>query len=280
MELNALWLIYKRDRTIARYSPQTIRAHGIQFNLLLKFAGDIEVNKVDANLLKDYLAGCTHLKTSSLAGRIRFLKAFFTWAFTEHHILVNPMAAIKEPKIKDKTPKYLTDEEIIKLKSGCESLMERTLLEFSFATGCRAGEIREINRNDINWGNNSINIMGKGGKRRIIYFSEPCKELLQEYLEYRKDDDEALFVTERAPHRLSIDMMRYILKRIAKRAGMTKNVYPHKLRHSYATHLLNNGAPLEAIRQLLGHSNLNSTMIYAHLTEEGKQDAYNRCFKK
>jgi integrase/recombinase XerD len=279
MEFASLWPIYKRDRTIARYSPHTIRAHEIQFNLLLRYAGNIEADNIDANLLKDYLASCTHLKASSLGMRVRFLKAFFTWAFTEKHIPTNPMVSIKEPRIKDKLPKYLTDDEIITLKGGCETLLERTLLEFSFATGCRVGEVREINRNDVNWENNSINIMGKGGKRRIIYFSEPCKELLQEYLEYRKDDDEALFVTERAPHRMSIAEMRYILKRIAKRAGMTNKVYPHKLRHTYATHLLNNGAPLEAIRQLLGHSNLSSTMIYANLTEQGKMNTYNRCFK-
>lgn len=103
--------------------------------------------------------------------------------------------------------------------------------------------------------------------------------LLIEYMEFRKDEDVALFVTERAPHRMSIAEMRYILKRIAKRSGICNNVYPHKLRHTYATHLLNNGASIEAIRQLMGHSNMNSTLIYAHLTEEGKQNTYSRCFK-
>lgn len=279
MKLSELWPIYLRDRTIARYSPHTLKAHSIQVRLLQESVGDIEVDQIDLDKVKDYLASCTHLKPSSLGARVRVIKAFFTWAFKEGYVSTNPMAGIKEPKNRDKTPKYFTDDEIVTLKSGCESILERTLLEFSFATGCRVGEVREINRADINWDNNSINIMGKGGKRRIIYFSDPCKELLTEYLEFRKDEDAALFVTERAPHRMSIAEMRYILKRIAKRSGLCNNVYPHKLRHTYATHLLNNGASIEAIRQLLGHANMSSTMIYANLTEQGKMNTYNRCFK-
>jgi integrase/recombinase XerD len=278
-KLAQLWPIYKRDKTIARFSQLTLKGYEIQFNLLSRVVGDVDAEEVTIDVIKDYLAGCTHLKIASLAGRVRFIKAFFTWAFTEKYISANPTSGIKEPRNRDKKPKYLSEEEILKLKDGCESLTEKTILEFSFATGCRVGEIANINRAAINWDNNSIDIMGKGNKRRIIYFSEPCKEILREYLAQRKDDDEALIVTERAPHRMSVAEMRYILKRIAKRAGMANNVYPHKLRHTYATHLLNNGASLEAIRQLLGHCNLSSTMMYANLTEEGKQNTYTRCFK-
>jgi len=241
--------------------------------------GEIDADNITCDMMKDYFASCDHLKTSSLGMRIRVMKSFFNWAYKEGYIPTNPTETIKEPKIKDKTPKFFSDEEIVKLKSGCETLLEKTLLEFSFATGCRVGEIKTINQDDINWENNSINIMGKGEKRRTIYFSEPCKELLLEYMEFRKDDDPALIVTERAPHRMSVAEMEYIMKRIAKRSGIGKNVHPHRLRHSYATHLINNGANLEVIRQLMGHSNLNSTMIYAHLTEEGKQKAYIKCFQ-
>lgn len=279
MKFAELWPIYQRDRTIARYSPHTIKAHGVQINLLSRFVGDIDADKIDANILKDYLAGCTHLKTSSLGMRVRVIKSFFTWAHKEGYIPTNPMAGIKEPKVKDKTPKFFSEEEIIKLQDACESILERTLLEFSFATGCRVGEVKMINRNDIDFDNNSIHIMGKGGKRRIVYFSDPCKDLLEQYFAWRQDDDPALIVTERAPHRMSVAQMEYIMKRIAKRSGIGKTVYPHKLRHTYATHLLNNGASIEAIRQLMGHANMSSTMIYAHLTEKGKQNTYTRCFK-
>lgn len=279
MKFTDLWPIYKRDKTIARFSPLTLKGYEIQFNLLSRCAGDIELSEVNVNVIKDYLAELTELKTSSLAARIRFLKAFFTWAHTEGYIDTNPTAGIREPKIRDKKPKFLSDEEILKLKDGCQTLLEKVILEFSFATGCRVGEIHNINHTDIHWDNNSIDIMGKGNKRRVIYFSEPCKEVLQAYLAQRTDTDEALIVTDRAPHRMSVSEMRYVLKRIAKQAGMVNNVYPHKLRHTYATHLLNNGASLEAIRQLLGHGTLKSTMLYANLTEKGKQNTYIRCFK-
>lgn len=278
-KLAQLWPIYKRDKTIARFSPLTLKGYEIQFTLFSRVVGDIDVDEVTTDIIKDYLASdCSHLKTSSLGARVRFLKAFFTWAHTENYLPVNLTEGIREPRVRDKTPKYFSDEEITKLKTACETLFEKTLIEFSFATGCRVGEIRLVDRADLNWDNNSIHIKGKGDKSRTVYFSEPCGEIMKQYLASRKDNDEALFVTQRAPHRMSISEMRYILKRVAKRAGM-RNVYPHKLRHSYATHLLNNGASLEAIRQLLGHSDLQSTMIYASLTEEGKMNTYKRCFK-
>lgn len=278
--LSSLWARYERDKKLARYSDKTLSSQKIQNNLLIKTFGDIEAGSISTDQLKDYLASCDHLKTSSLGHRIRVLKAFFTWAYKEQLIDSNPMATIREPVIKDKTPKFFGDKEIVQLKSGCQSPLEKAILEFSFATGCRIGEIWLINHSDINWEDNSVNILGKGGKRRVVYFSEVCKDILNDYIESRKDDDPALFVTERAPHRMSISQMRYILKRIAKRSGIKGNAYPHKLRHSYATHLINNGASLEAIRQLLGHSSLNSTLIYASLTEEGKKNTYTRCFKE
>ena len=101
---------------------------------------------------------------------------------------------------------------------------------------------------------------------------------MEKYIKNRKDDDPALIVTERAPHRMSIDQVRYVLKRIAKMTGIMNVIYPHKLRHSFATHMLNRGASIEVIRQLLGHHDLNSTLIYANLTEEGKKAGYNKYF--
>ena len=101
---------------------------------------------------------------------------------------------------------------------------------------------------------------------------------LKKYLKSRKDSDDALFVTERSPHRMSIAQMRYVLKRAAKKAGLEDSVYPHRLRHSYATHMLNNGAPMEAIQQLLGHQKHESTQIYAHLSSQRKKEIYKRYF--
>ena len=147
-----------------------------------------------------------------------------------------------------------------------------------FSTGCRIGEIVSLDRISINWGNQSAIVRGKGDKEREVYFNIRCDIRLKKYIDSRYDNDSAIFVTERSPHRLSIAQMRYIIKRISKRAGINKTIHPHQLRHSYATHLLNNGAPIEVIQSLLGHEKSETTRIYAELSGRLRQEFYRKYF--
>jgi site-specific recombinase XerD len=154
----------------------------------------------------------------------------------------NPPAKLKEPKIGKRIPKFLTDLEIEHLREACESSLENALFEFFYSTGCRIGEIVKLNREDINFSANSVIVHGKGDKEREVYFNTRCSLWLKRYLDERDDQEDCLFITERKPkHRMSIDMIRYIIKRVSKRAGIKKSIHPHQLRHSYATHLINNG---------------------------------------
>jgi integrase/recombinase XerD len=121
-------------------------------------------------------------------------------------------------------------------------------------------------------------VLGKGDKEREVYFSIKAAIWLRKYFNVRKDTDMALFVTERKPHRMSIAEIRYVIKRVARRSELDANVYPHKLRHSYATHLLNNGAPMEGIQTLLGHTNLSTTMLYASLSGPRRKEIYRKFF--
>jgi integrase/recombinase XerD len=147
-----------------------------------------------------------------------------------------------------------------------------------FSTGCRIGEIVSLDKNRINWSNRSAIVRGKGDKEREVYFNIRCDIWLRRYLDQRQDCDPAIFVTERYPHRMSIAQMRYIIKRISGRARINKNIHPHQLRHSYATHLLNNGAPLEVIQSLLGHEKSETTRIYAQLSGSLRQELYKKYF--
>lgn len=156
--------------------------------------------------------------------------------------------------------------------------MEKALFEFMFSTGCRIGEIVTLDRNSINWGSQSAIVRVKGDKEREVYFNIRCDIWLNKYLNSRNDNDSAIFVTERSPHRMSIAQMRYIIKRISNRAGINKTIHPHQLRHSYATHLLNNGAPLEVIQSLLGHEKSETTRIYAQLSGRLRQEFYRKYF--
>lgn len=152
------------------------------------------------------------------------------------------------------------------------------MFEFMFSTGCRIGEIVSLEKIRINWSNRSAIVLGKGDKEREVYFNIRCEIWLKRYLDQREDSDPAIFVTERYPHRMSISQMRYIIKRISNRALITKTIHPHQLRHSYATHLLNNGAPLEVIQSLLGHEKSETTRIYAQLSVSLRQELYRKYF--
>lgn len=279
MLLSEAWTAYEADKRLLGYSPHTLKAYQLQANLLIRHFGDVELQKITFEDLKSYLAKeASHLKPSSLGHRIRFIKSLFRWAQDEGHIIGNPAAKLKEPKQGKRIPKALSEEDIEMLREACKTPLEHALIEFLYTTGCRIGEVASLNRNTIDWETRSVIVRGKGDKEREVYFSIKCAIWLKKYLKERNDSDPALFVTERAPHRMSIAEIRYIVKRVAKRAGIEANVYPHKLRHSYATHLLNNGAPLEIIQSLLGHEKLETTRLYAQLSGARRRELYQRYF--
>ncbi len=279
MQLTKAWEAYKAEKRIEGFSPHTLNAYQLQANLLVRHFQDVNPQSVTTQGIKDYLALSSEgLKPSSLAHRVRFIRSFFRWLHEEGHITTNPAAKIKEPKVGKRIPKFLTEREIEHLREGCHSAMEKALFEFMFSTGCRIGEIVSLDKNCINIGNRSAIVRGKGDKEREVYFNIRCDIWLKRYLQERTDQEPAIFVTERNPHRMSIAQMRYVIKRISSRAGIDKIIYPHQLRHSYATHLLNNGAPLDVIQSLLGHERSETTRIYAQLSGKLRQEFYRKYF--
>ncbi|MGK5511552.1 tyrosine-type recombinase/integrase [Brevibacillus formosus] len=165
------------------------------------------------------------------------------------------------------------------MKISCSSHREHALLEFLYCTGCRVGEVHKLNLDDINWENCSAIVNGKGSKQREVYFTTECKVWLSRYIDSRQDNCKALFVTESHPtRRLAIPTIRYSLKKLATRGEVTAKVYPHRFRHTYACHLLDNGAPLEFIQGMLGHEKASTTQIYAQLRGERRRELYRRFF--
>lgn len=279
MHLTEAWSAYHADKRLLGYSQHTLRAYKLQASLLTRHIGDIGIEDVAFPHLKAYLAAQEHLKPASIGHRVRFLKSLFKWAQDEGLIVGNPSARLREPKTGIRLPKALTEEDIETLREGCASPLEHALVEFMYTTGCRIGEVVGLNRNAVDWEARSVIVRGKGDKEREVYFNIKAGIWLKRYMKGRKDTDMVLFVTERAPHRMSIAQIRYIVKRIAWRSGVETNVYPHKLRHSYATHLLNNGAPLEGIQTLLGHAKLETTRLYTQLSGQRRREMYQRYFR-
>ncbi|KGX83130.1 tyrosine-type recombinase/integrase [Pontibacillus marinus] len=280
MLLSDVWHKYQLDKKIEAYSTLTLRSYCYQYNTLLSHFGNVDVNTLTTEQLKNYLVEeGEHLKPSSMGHRVRCLRSLFKWTYEEGFIQMDPATKLKEPKIGKRIPKFLSEFEIEHLREACHSSMENALFEFFYSTGFRIGEVVKLNREDINFATNSVIVHGKGDKEREVYFNTRCSLWLKRYLDEREDEYDCLFITERRPRkRMSIDNIRYIIKRISCRAGINKNIHPHQLRHSYATHMINNGAPVEVIQSLLGHEKSETTKLYAQLSGKMRHDLYTKYF--
>ncbi|ARK32117.1 tyrosine-type recombinase/integrase [Halalkalibacter krulwichiae] len=280
MKLSNLWSVYEMDKRTQGYSKHTLQAYAIQFRLLVEALEDMNIEEITVFHLKQYIAAHSEkLKPSSLEHRIKSLRSFFRYAHEEGIIDNNPAARLKFPKQGQRVPKFLKEETIELLRIGSQSPLESTLIEFMYSAGVRIGEVYRLNRDDFNFSDRSVIVRGKGDKEREVYFSKRAEIWIKRYLKTRQDEDPAFIITESNPkRRMSIAQIRYVVKRIAKRAGVDENVYPHKLRHTYATHLVNRGAPIEVIQQFLGHSKTETTMIYAHLSGEHRREVYRKYF--
>lgn len=277
MLLSKAWELCKKDKQLLGFSKYTLKGYTIQAGLLVKGVGDKNIEEIELFDLKDYLLEASeHLKSSSVNHRIRFIRSLFRWAHNEGYLQKNVSVRLTELKEAQRIPKALSEENLEMLREGCKSPREHALVETFFASGCRLGELSGLNKRDLNWEKRTFMVIGKGDKERECYFTVKAAIWIRKYLNSRKDEDPALFVTERAPHRMSVERIREIIKEIAKRAGIETNVYPHILRHTYATHLLNNGAPLEVVQEFMGHSKIETTKIYCQLSGERRRELYRR----
>jgi integrase/recombinase XerD len=257
-------------------SPLTLAGYEIELRTFGKHIQKPVAEIVTADI-RTYLGQFEHLKLSSISRKLSVLKSFFGWLTEEEMVPRDPVRKIKPPKKEKLLPKALSIEELEMMRETCQTSRERALVEVFYATGCRLSEVQQLNRNDINWTEKCVKVVGKGSKEREVYLSVKAKYHLKKYLNSRKDAHPALFVTIRNPiRRLSKRGIQREFKMMATRAGIKKNVHPHVLRHTMATLTLNNGADLVAVQELLGHANPGTTQIYAQLSNERKREQHRR----
>lgn len=284
MLMTEAWVHYEKDKRYQKYSPATIKSYHQHMKLFLKYSGDRHVNEYTYFEMKDYLSDAAdRLKPSSVITRIRFLRSFFKWCHEEGLTDKNEATRLREPKLPKREPKPLSTAEIEMMRDACSNPLERSLFEFFYATGCRVGEVVKVKINDIDWTHRTLQVNGKGNKNRVVFFDERSEIWLRKYLDLRTDSQPNLFVTERCykdrggePRHMSIAQIRWVLKRIARKAGIKKSIYPHNMRHSFAMNMLENGAPIEGIQELLGHEDQKYTRVYADLTTKMKKNIYER----
>lgn len=218
-------------------------------------------------ILQWFLTHQAHVKEATLSQRFTILSSFYTFCVREEYMLKSPIKTRWYPRIPQPVPKYLEKEEIAKTRLQTEkiSIRNQLIVEFMLASGCRVGEVSELNWEDVDLENRTARVIGKGKKIRIVHFTEKCAILFERY--YNRlggKSSGALFVTSNG-NRLGIRRIQIIINEIGEQAKLSSRLHPHRFRHTFATELLAKGADLSFIGDELGHSDVGSTLIYARL---------------
>lgn len=229
--------------------------------------------------LREYLTNYQEEKKSSkvtIDNIRRILSSFFTWLEDEDYILKSPVRRIHKVKAATVVKETYSDEELEVMKDACDNPRDLALIDILASTGMRVGELVLLNREDINFEERECIVFGKGSKERIVYFDAGTKIHLQEYLDGRTDDNEALFVSLRAPYdRLQIGGIEVRLRNLGEKLELSK-VHPHKFRRTLATTAIDKGMPIEQLQRLLGHQRIDTTLQYAMVKQSNVKLAHRK----
>lgn len=265
-----------------RVSVNTVDSYGENL-LLLKNCTNKDLISLKKEDIKDFLDN-VEATARTKAHYLTVFNSFYKYLVFMDKIKSNPCDGIKAPKLEKKLPTYLTNEEIAKLfnirLTKPVDYRNKAILEVMYATGARISEVINLELNQIDFEECIIRVVGKGKKERIIPLDDVAIEALDNYINnYRpfliKNETRNYVFLNKNGEKISRQMIFKILKNLANKAGITKEISPHTLRHSFASNLLNNGADLRVIQELLGHENLETTEIYSHLQNKKIKDDYN-----
>ena len=236
-----------------------------------------------------YLKDKKKNSNSSIDRKISALRGFYKYLVNLKILEVNPFDIVSGPKKEKKLPRYFEYNELEELFNSVDissviGRRDRLILELLYATGVRVSEMIEIKVSDIDISNRNINIIGKGNKERIVKFGEYCLDAINDYLDnsYNKlniNNINYLFLNSRGS-KLTDRGVRYILDNLIKKTSLNKKISPHMLRHSFATHLLNNGADLLTVQKLLGHESIKATQVYTHVSTDRLKEVYFKSFPR
>ena len=206
----------------------------------------------------------------------RILSSFFSWLEDEDYILKSPVRRIHKVKTAVNIKETYSDEALESMRDNCEEPRDLAMIDMLASTGMRVGELVLLNRMDINFNERECVVLGKGNKERVVYFDARTKIHLQNYLDSRTDNNEALFVTLRFPYsRLTINGIETRLRELGKKLGM-KKVHPHKFRRTLATMAIDKGMPIEQLQKLLGHKRIDTTLHYAMVKQSNVKAAHRK----
>ncbi len=268
------------------YSKHTIMNYLVDLNEFSIFIGEVEISSIDYLLTRKFLGYLRQRNISkrSVARKLSSLRTFFRFLVRDGYVKNNPISNIATPKLDKKLPIFLDEKSILKLitspsEKTFRDARDRALLETLYSTGIRVSELVGIDITDVDFISGVVKVLGKGRHERLTPIGEKAIQSIREYMEYRKSPKEgfrdALFLNK-SGRRLTDRSVRYIISKIIKKISMKEHISPHTFRHSFATHLLNRGADLRSVQELLGHKNLSTTQIYTHVTTERLKSVYDK----
>lgn len=274
------------EKNYSDYTVQNYEEDLIGFKNFLAVEHINNIKQIDYSIIRLYLKKMYEKKYSkkTIARHISTLRTFFKYLMREDIIETNPITLISNPKQDKKLPNYLNYEEIEVLLhipdlNDAYGMRDALILELLYSSGIRVSELVGIKLEHINKNEEKIKILGKGNKERYVLYGSRCTELLNLYInkgrkELLKHSGVPYLFLNKNGSQLSTAGVRYILSKILKVGGLKLKVSPHTLRHTFATHLLNNGADLKSVQELLGHENLSTTQIYTHITNDRLRNIY------
>ncbi|MBA7471120.1 Tyrosine recombinase XerC [subsurface metagenome] len=276
--------------TVRNYTTDLLgnyaRGSGKGFFQFLQQKSISSLTEVNKHTLREYIAWlmAQGVVKASIARKLSAIRSFYRYLVREEILSTNPLERATSPKLDRRLPSFLTLEEVDRLLNAPDlskpgGQRDRALLELLYASGLRVSELASLNLGQIDLGTRETRVLGKGAKERIVLMGKPAAEALSAYLSQdRKSllgdkESRALFLN-RYGGRLTERMVQKILDKYAAQVGIEKKVHPHTLRHTFATHLLDGGADLRVVQELLGHANLSSTQIYTHVTKSQARKVY------
>ena len=281
------YLRYERNM-----SPETIRAYEKDLHQFIRFfaKGDgapAQPADISSLQVREYLAALRekNYQKTTVVRKLATIRSFYKFLLKKGYTSQNPLLEIQTPKVDKRLPHFLAVEEVEKLLNApqgasFQSIRDRSILEVLYSTGLRVSELTSLNVSDIDLTGEIIKARGKGRRERIMPIGKPALECVRKYIEVRaavprinESDPDALFLN-RFGDRLSSRSIRKILDKYIRITGLNEKTSPHTLRHSFATHLLNRGANLRMVQELLGHKHLSTTQIYTHVSTAAMKTAF------
>jgi len=263
-------------------SEHTILNYRHDLEEFRSFLKDIDVASIDYLFVRKYLA---HLKEKNLTVRtvsrkLSSLRSLFKFLIKEGYIKINPTDSIVSPKQEKLLPKFLTEEDMVRLieapdTATVKGLRDRAILETLYSTGMRISELVAMREDDVDFIGSTVKVFGKGKKERMLPIGDRALRAIRSYIEKRVGQSRMIFLNKNKKP-LGARGIRKVINAYIMKISLKVHVSPHTMRHSFATHLLNRGADLRSVQELLGHVNLSTTQIYTHLTTDKLKSVYEK----